>query len=158
MTFKMNLRSKALPADFVFREATSADVQGMAFCRLSDSAAGPADGRMGAYLSGLHHPQQALLPRIGYVAVMDQRVVGYIAGHLTTRHGCAGEVQYLFVEPAARRKAVATRLLRLMASWFVEHGARRVFVCLDADSPSARPFYEAVQAGQLSETRRFWFV
>lgn len=118
----------------------------MASCRLSDSAAGPADGRMGAYFNGLHHPQQALPARIGYVAIMDQRVAGYIAGHLTTRHGCAGEVQYLFVEPAARRKAVATRLLRLLASWFVENDARRVCVCLDADSPSARPFYQAVHA------------
>jgi GNAT superfamily N-acetyltransferase len=130
----------------------------MASCRLSDSAAGPADARMGAYFSGIHHPQQALPPRIGYVAIMDQRVAGYIAGHLTTRHGCAAEVQYLFVEPAARRKAVATRLLRLLASWFVENGAQRVCVCLDADSPSARPFYEAVHAVQLSETHRLWFV
>jgi GNAT superfamily N-acetyltransferase len=40
-------------------------------------------------------------------------VVGYIAGHRTTRHHCAGEVQYLFVAPAYRRRGVATALLGL---------------------------------------------
>ena len=78
--------------------------------------------------------------------------------HLTTRHKCAGEVQYLFVNPSVRRIGIATGLLRLMASWFLEQDARRVRVCLDEDSPSARPFYEAAQAVQLSETRRFWYV
>src|SRR4051794_37302695 len=72
-----------------FRTATSADVQAMAQCRLSDPAAGPADLRMAAYFDGQHHPQQARLPRVGYLALAaDNGAVGYIAGHLTTRHAC----------------------------------------------------------------------
>lgn len=146
-------------AGVTFRAATSADVSAMAHCRLSDPAAGPADQRMAAYFDGLHHPQRALAPRIGYVACADTRVVGYIAGHLTTRHDCAGEIQYLFVEPAHRRQGVATELLRLMARWFAEQlGARRVCVCLDADSPSAQPFYAALGASQLAPNRPLWYV
>ena len=148
----------AEPIDLSVRIASSADVSRMALCRLTDPAAGPADSRMAAYFDGLHHPRHALVPRRGYLVAVDQRIVGYIAGHLTTRHDCAGEVQYLFVDPAFRRRGLATQLLRLMVFWFLEHGARRVCVCLDADSPSARPFYESTGAAELSERRRLWYV
>ena len=88
--------------DIRFQIATSADVSAMAACRLNDPAAGPADPRMAAYFDGEHHPQQALPSRVGYVALVPEGVIGYIAGHLTTRHGCDGEVQYLFVAPEFR--------------------------------------------------------
>ena len=66
------------------------------------------DRRMAAYLNGDHHPQKALPPRVGYVAEAGGAVVGYIAGHLTTRNGCAAEVQYLFVSPDYRRNGIGT--------------------------------------------------
>ena len=43
---------------------------------------------MAAYFNGQHHPQQALLPRVGYVALAGDAVIGYIAGNRTTRHAC----------------------------------------------------------------------
>jgi len=138
-----------------FRAATSADVPAMARCRLTDPTAGVADPRMTAYFDGQHHPQQALLPRTGYVALAGGEVIGYIAGHQTTRHGCAGEVQYLFVAPAYRRRGVATGLLRLLAAWFQEQGAANVCVGVAADSPAARPFYESVGASPI---KRFWYA
>jgi hypothetical protein len=52
----------------------------------------PADPRMAAYLDGDHHPQQALGPRVAFVAIVSEKTVGYIAGHLTTRQGCGGEL------------------------------------------------------------------
>jgi len=73
-----------------FRKATSADVAAMARCRLTDPAAGMADPRMAAYFEGQHHPQQALLPRVGYVAWAGAAVDGYIAGHRTHRYDCEG--------------------------------------------------------------------
>ena len=88
----------------------------MAECRLTDPAAGPADSRIDAYFSGQHHPQQALPPRVGFVAVTEHSTIGYLAGHLTMHHGCAGEVQYLFVAPAHRRRGIATKLLQLLAA------------------------------------------
>lgn len=109
---------------------------------------------MAAYFDGKHHPQQALPPRIGYVALVRDGVIGYIAGHLTTRHGCAGEVQYLFVSPDFRRRGVATALLRLLADWFGSGCAQKVCVCVDADSPAAKPFYESTGA---SPFRRLWY-
>jgi GNAT superfamily N-acetyltransferase len=136
-----------------FRIATAADVAAMAACRLSDPVAGPADPRMGAYFNCQHHPHQALLPRVGYVAVVNVEIVGYIAGHRTTRHGYSGEIQYLFVAPDHRRRGVGSALVQQLAEWFDRSGARNVCVCVDADSPAAAPFYESLGAVPF---KRFW--
>jgi GNAT superfamily N-acetyltransferase len=140
-------------SDVHVRLAESADVPAMAACRLRDPAAGPADPRMDAYFNGQHHPHQALLPRVGYVAVVDEQIVGYIAGHRTTRHGYSGEIQYLFVAPEYRRRSVGSRLVQRLAQWFDLAGARNVCVCVDADSPAAVPFYNSLGAAPF---KRFW--
>ncbi|HZO90662.1 MAG TPA: GNAT family N-acetyltransferase [Chthonomonadaceae bacterium] len=145
------------PSDNIrYREATSADVEAMARCRLTDPAAGAADPRMAAYFEGEHHPQQALRPRIGYVALAGETVIGYIAGHRTRRYACDGEVQYLFVAAEYRRRAVATALLRLLAGWFREQGATKVCVNADLDSPAAQPFYTSQGASALNKHWYLW--
>ena len=141
-----------------FREATSADVPAMAQCRLVDATDnGAIDPRMAAYFDGQHHPRQALAPRIGYVALRSDTVIGYVAGHLTTRNACSGEVQYLFVAPAYRRHGIGTALLRLLAEWFHAQGAQRVCVAVALDSPQeARPFFESLGASQLKKNWLAW--
>jgi GNAT superfamily N-acetyltransferase len=138
-----------------YREATTVDAPAMTRARADDAAAGPADPRVAAYLDGRHHPQQALAPRVAYVALDDTGVAGYIAGHLTTRFGCEGELQYLYVARHLRRRGVAGELLRRLAQWFRAHDARRVCVNVDVDSPAATPFYESQGATPLD---RFWFA
>jgi len=141
-----------------FREASSADVPAIVQCRLADPTDnGAADPRMGAYFDGQHHPQQALAARVGYVAVRDSEVIGYVAGHRTTRNGCSGELQYMFVAPAHRRRGIGAALLRLIAGWFHDQGATRVCVPIAADSrPEARPFCEALGAIPLQKNWYFW--
>ncbi|MEI9815355.1 MAG: GNAT family N-acetyltransferase [Acidobacteriota bacterium] len=134
------------------------DVAAMAACRLTDPAAGPADPRMLAYFEHRHHPQRALPPRTGFLAMSGTQVIGYVAGHMTTRHDCAGEVQYLFVSPPFRRQGIATLLLRLMSDWFHAHALARVCVCVDAESPAAVPFYEKMGAVPLFPPKKGWFV
>jgi GNAT superfamily N-acetyltransferase len=145
--------------EITFRIATSADVPAMVKCRLSDpyfEAAGPEDPRMAAYLDGQHHPQQALAPRVAYVAVAGGEVIGYIAGHLTTRHQCEGELQHLFIAPTHRRRRIGTALLGLLAKWFQEQRAQRICVAVANDSPrEARPFAEGVGALPL---KRNWYA
>jgi GNAT superfamily N-acetyltransferase len=58
--------------------------------RAADTEAGPADARMARYLDGAHHPQKALAARTAFVAVQSDVVIGYIAGHASTRHLHAG--------------------------------------------------------------------
>jgi GNAT superfamily N-acetyltransferase len=140
---------------FQYRESTSGDVIAMAQCRLTDPAAGAADPRMAAYFAGLHHPQQALLPRVGYVALAGDVVIGYIAGHHTRRFGYAGEVQYLYVTPTYRKLGVATALLRLLAGWFQRQGVDRVCVNVNPESPGASPFYTRHGAVALN---KYWYA
>lgn len=111
---------------------------------------------MAAYFDGKHHPQKALLPRIGYLALHNDAVIGYIAGHRTTRFGCDGEVQYLFVAPAYRRQAVATRLLRLLTRWFAANEISKVCVNVDIGSPPAQPFYASHGAVAINKHWYMW--
>jgi GNAT superfamily N-acetyltransferase len=138
-----------------YRVATPLDVAGMTQCRLEDPVSGPADPRMTAYMLGTHHPQQALAPRVVLVGLADHRVVGYIAGHLTRRYECEGELQYLFVAPSYRRAGVAAELLARLGAWFVSQGAHRVCVNVAPENVPARAFYAKYGAQEL---RRFWYV
>jgi GNAT superfamily N-acetyltransferase len=140
-----------------FREANASDVAAMAQCHLADPANAVVDSRMAAYFDCRHHPQQALLASIGYVALVDDAIVGYIAGHRTTRHGCEGEVQYLFVAPLYRRRGIATELLRLLATWFHAQASQKVCVGVADDSPKeAKPFFESVGASPLKKNWYAW--
>jgi GNAT superfamily N-acetyltransferase len=124
--------------------------------RQSDPEIGPADHRMAAYIAGKHHPQQALAPRIVHVALENSAVVGYIGGHLTRRHSCDGELQYLFVARTHRRTGIASALLERLAHWFAEQGASKICVNVNPDSPGARPFYASQGATELSPHWMVW--
>jgi len=138
-----------------YREATVGDIPAIIRSRADDQEAGPADGRMAAYLRGTHHPQLALLPRVIYVALQGDAVAGYIGGHLTRRFGCDGELQYLYVVPSVRRTGIATGLLGRLARWFAEHGALKICVNVNVESPAAVPFYSRHGAVAL---RPYWMA
>ena len=141
----------------LFREANADDAPAMIQCRNSDPHAEPADPRIVGYLRGQHHPQQAMPSRNGFVAIDKGAVVGYIAGHLTTRHGCAGELQYLFVSSSYRRRGIGTELILHLARWFHFNSASDVCVALAADSPKeARPFFESLGAIPLKKDWYHW--
>lgn len=100
---------------------------------------------MSRYLQGEHHPQQALSPRVAYVA-----------GHLTRRHDCDGEVQYLFVAPEHRGRGIASELLRVLADWFVAQDASRICVNVAPDHVPARALYAHLGAVELSKCWLVW--
>ncbi len=146
----------APPAELTFREATSADVPAMLASRDADPEWGPGDARTAAYLEGTHHPNRALPPRAVFLAEDGDAVVGYIAGHLTTRYECDGEVQWLWVAPEHRRSGVASRLLRLQAEWFVRQEACRVCVDVVPENVRARSFYRRHGAIELNPSWVVW--
>ena len=122
-----------------YRLAAAADIPAMARIRAAEWESEEYWlRRLAAYMGGTLDPQQALTPRITCVAVHDEQVVGFIAGHRTRRFDCDGELEFINVIPAHRGTGVATELLRLLAQWFVERKALRV--CVDPDDP-ARRFY-----------------
>ena len=139
-------------AGIIYREAGLADVPRLVGLPRPGEAGG--DHRMAAYLAGEHHPQQALPARVLLMATADDAAVGYIAGHLTRRFGCQGELQWIYVVPGYRRTGVGSRLLAMLAGWFVEHGAGRI--CVDVGDDAARPFYRRHGAAPLNRHWMEW--
>ena len=148
----------ATPAieELVYRPATLLDVSAMAQLRSEHWGNAPDWERtVAAYLSGEHHPRQARLPRIAIVAEEDDEIIGFIAGHLTRRHGCDGELQWINVSASQRRNGIASELLSHLAEWFVENGARRVCVDVQPRNTTARAFYARYGAEPLNDR---WMV
>lgn len=139
-----------------YREAEIGDVARLEEMRARDATWGPADPRMARYLRGEHHPQQALMPRVMFIAEDDGHVVGYIGGHLTRRYACDGELQYMYVAPAHRRTGVASKLFGLLADWFGEQGASRVCVDVTPENERARGFYAHHGATVLNSHWMVW--
>jgi ribosomal protein S18 acetylase RimI-like enzyme len=138
-------------------EADSADVDQLAQIRSQDwgSVAYWHDRILG-YMQGERHPQQALASRLVLIAVEDDRIVGFIAGHLTRRFDCDGEVEWLNVIPERRRTGIAGELLRRLATWFAERDARRICVDVDPDNAPARRFYRKHGAQDLNPHWLVW--
>jgi ribosomal protein S18 acetylase RimI-like enzyme len=112
--------------------------------------------RISRYLNYEHRPRQALVPRVIYVAVDTDAVVGFIAGHLTRRHGCEGELQWINVIPERRGSGVASELLRLLAAWFVAQNASRICVDVEPENTAARRFYLRHGAEDLNPSWLVW--
>jgi len=110
---------------------------------------------MARYLAGEHHPHHARARRIIYVAEEEGQMIGFIVGHLTSRFGCDGEMQWLYVVPERRGSGTAVRLLDSLATWFVVEDARRVCVNVEPENGRARRFYERQGACPLND---YWLV
>jgi ribosomal protein S18 acetylase RimI-like enzyme len=140
-----------------YREATLDDVPAMARLREQSGWDGGApEARMRLYLAGEHHPRHARAPRVAFLAEAEGAVVGYIAGHLTTRFGCDGELQWLLVSPAHRGGPAATELLRRLAAWFARHDSPHVCVNVEPDNERARGFYRRQGARELATHWMVW--
>ncbi len=138
-----------------YRVARTSDVPAMARIRRANSGSEEYwKKRIAQYLEGEHHPQMALPPRIAYVAEASDSVIGFIAGHLTRRYGCDGELQWIDVVAEHRAKGIAGDMVRLLANWFVEHQAKRI--CVDPGNDRARRFSEKHGAEKLNQHWLVW--
>ena len=112
--------------------------------------------RIEAYLSGRIGARQALPDSAMFVAEADGVVVGLVAGHRTTRHGCQGELEWINVTLARQGSGIAGQLLAAMAAWYVEHAARRVCVNAEPENAVARAFYARHGAVDLKPHWMVW--
>lgn len=138
-----------------YREAIQSDIPSLA--RLRSEGWETVEfwiPRVTRYMNVENHPQKALAPRILYVAVENDKIVGFIAGHLTQRLECEGELQWIDITSANRRKGIATELVRMLAAWFVEQKALKV--CVDPGNDNARKFYAALGAENLDAHWMYW--
>lgn len=138
------------------RSASEADIAAMARLRdASDWSGGAGASTMHRYLAGEHHPQQARAPRAAFIAESAGEVLGFVAGHLTERFGCDGELQWMLVDAAWRGGRVGDALLTSLAHWFVAQSAHRICVNVAPENVRARRFYGRHGAIDLSE---YWMV
>ena len=112
--------------------------------------------RIPGYLAGESDVQYARKPRTGYVACDNGIIVGFITGHLTRRHQCDGELQWINVAQAYRGTEAASELLRMLAKWFVEQKSVKVCVDVEPTNLSARKFYRKHGAVDLNPHWLVW--
>ncbi|MGN6640247.1 MAG: GNAT family N-acetyltransferase [Mucilaginibacter sp.] len=110
--------------------------------------------RVTGYMNGVNTPQHGFPERIVYVAEEDNVITGFIAGHLTTRLNCGGELEWINVETDYRRKGIAAELVHKLAAWFIEQNAHKI--CVDPGNENARKFYTALGAENLNQHWMYW--
>jgi GNAT superfamily N-acetyltransferase len=140
--------------ELLIRAVASHDVAAVAALRTELEEGGASAERMSRYLAGEHHPQFALPPRGMWAADVGGAPVAFIAGHLSRRFDCDGELQWLYVVPVRRRTGIASQLLFRLATWFASSGAQRV--CVNASAPPARTFYARHGATEVDAHWMVW--
>jgi ribosomal protein S18 acetylase RimI-like enzyme len=140
----------------VLRSAEESDIAGMASIRAAESEDEFVWGdRIARYLRGEQFPPHALHSRAIFVAV-DQEVVGFVAGHLTLRPGCQGELQWINIAVDHRGSGVARALITRLGTWFVEQDAKCICVKVDFRNVLARRLYSSCGAQILDEDWMIW--
>jgi ribosomal protein S18 acetylase RimI-like enzyme len=138
-----------------YRESTSEDILFLAEIRARNSATEEYwYDRISGYLKFTVNPQMAFKPRIIYVAHDDNVIVGFIAGHLSHRFECDGELQWIDVVQEYRKVGIASELVKKLARWFIDQNSLKI--CVDPGNDIAINFYKKNGAGFLNEHWLFW--
>lgn len=141
----------------VVRPVEEGDIAAMAAIRASESrSAAFWENRISGYLTGEHSPQQAQGARVAFVAVDDGAVAGFVAGHLTRRYACDGELQWIDVAEGRRRQGIAGKLMTTIAIWFAQQNASRVCVNVASTNAPAQALYAKYGAKPLNEHWMVW--
>ena len=80
------------------------------------------------YFDRTSRAETTRIQRAIYVAMVKLNIVGYIAGHLTSRPDPQGEIQSMNILKPQLGKGVEVNLLRKLARWFKNQGAASVCV------------------------------
>jgi GNAT superfamily N-acetyltransferase len=80
-------------------------------------------------------PASAKPERVVYKALLDGEIIGYVAGHLTTRYDKDAEIQALYLLKEQQRKGFGTKMLAHLLDWFKQHSVKSICVGIDKDNP-----------------------
>jgi ribosomal protein S18 acetylase RimI-like enzyme len=139
------------------RRAEERDIPAMAAIRAAEWETQEYwERRIGNYLRGAIAAQHALPGYAAFVADLDGAVVGFIAGHRTTRHGCQGELEWIDVVQAQRRQGIAGQMVVRLAAWFIEQQALRVCIDVQPKNLVARGLYAKFGARPLNPHWMIW--
>ncbi|MEO6630914.1 MAG: GNAT family N-acetyltransferase [Mucilaginibacter sp.] len=110
--------------------------------------------RWSTYFNG-QSPASAKPQRVVYKAIIDGKMVGYIAGHLTARYEKDAEIQSFYILKEYQRKGVGAKLLAEFLDWLHVQGATSLCVGIDSTNPY-QAFYLKYDAGYLNPHWIFW--
>lgn len=138
-----------------YREVKDKDIRSLAKFRANNNEEQMYwQQRITGYLKLTHHPQKALQQRVIFVAEDDATIVGFIAGHLTERFNCDGELEWINVIEEYRNKGIGFKLICVLNRWFIKHNAFKI--CVDPSNELARKFYKKHSAEDLNKHWMFW--
>jgi len=95
--------------------------------------------RWQTYFNG-QSPATSKPERVVFKAVIDNRIIGYIAGHLTTRYNKDAEIQSFYMLKDEQRKGGGSKLLKHFSDWLISHQAHSLCVGFEPENPY-RAFY-----------------
>lgn len=139
------------------RPAQESDIPAMAEIRASDwgDKAFWID-RITRYKHGEHNPRQSLPERALFVAVDQETVVGFVAGHRTRRFDCDAELQWINVAAGERGQGIAGGLMARIGGWFLEQNAHRICVNVAPENANAHRLYAKWGAQPLGPQWMVW--
>lgn len=113
--------------------------------------------RISRYLRGEHSPQKALPARAIFVAIEEEgELVGFVAGHRTTRFKCDGELQWINVRGGKRGLGIGCKLIERLGEWFVAQNALRICVNVEPGNARASRLYAKCGAQPLNAHWMVW--
>jgi GNAT superfamily N-acetyltransferase len=95
-----------------------------------------------------------LPPRVLYAAIVNDQIISFIAGHLSQRLNCDGELQWLDTVDEFRNRGIASQLVRILAKWFIDQKAYKI--CVDPGTDLSRQFYQKNGATDLNQAWMYW--
>jgi GNAT superfamily N-acetyltransferase len=123
--------------EFIFREATAADMPGISRVRTSVTENALTHEQLAA--RGITDESLAasfLTDSKGWVAEHNGDVVGF-----SIANRASSSIFALFVLPTHERRGIGAQLFDLAVNWLWDHGAQRLWLTTDPQSKAAR-FYE----------------
>ena len=117
------------------------------------------ENRIAAYVDLSGGPQSALNRRtilVSRIKNEENALAGFIAGHLSQRYDSQGELQWINIHADYRQSGVASELLKHLAQWFIDQGARKICVNVEPDNKAGIHFYAKHQATRLNDHWMIW--
>jgi GNAT superfamily N-acetyltransferase len=109
--------------------------------------------RWQTYFNG-ESPASAKPERIVFKAIKNERIVGFIAGHLTSRHKDA-EIQSFYVLKDEQRQGIGSGLLKSLLPWLISHNAKSLCTGIFPENPY-QAFYLKYGGEYLNQHWIYW--
>ena len=110
--------------------------------------------RWRTYFDG-QSPQTSKPQRVVFKAIYQDSIVGYLAGHLTTRYNMDAEIQSFYVLKMHQRNGIGSYLLSEFAGWVIANECKSLCVGIAANN-KYQAFYLKHGGKHLNEHWIYW--